>query len=72
MLTDLKRCPFCGESKAYYTHNLDMGPDGITCPVCHIIVRFPRARCKAGERFEAAMNRMAEIWNMREGSHETD
>ena len=47
-MSDLKPCPFCGESKAYIVYNIEMEPDGITCPTCHIVVRFPPEiiRCK--------------------------
>ena len=57
-------CPFCGEP-VRYVYDADLEPDGITCVNCHIIVRFPRAGVRRGEKFEAAMRRMAEIWNRR-------
>ena len=61
----LKPCPFCGNDLSYFTHNLDLEPDGITCQRCHIVVRFSRISVKGGEKFEVAMNKMAEVWNRR-------
>ena len=64
-MTDLKPCPFCGESRAYPAYNIEMEPDGIVCPICHIIIRFPRIKVRGGEKFEIAINKMAEVWNRR-------
>lgn len=61
----LKPCPFCGESKAYNVYNIEMEPDGIACPTCHIVIRFPRIKVRGGEKFEIAINKMAEVWNRR-------
>lgn len=61
----LKPCPFCGRDGAYIVHNIEMEPDGITCPTCHIIIRFPRIKVKNGERFGVAMGKMTEAWNRR-------
>ena len=61
----LKPCPFCGGAKISHVYNIEMEPDGIICHDCHIIVRFPRIHVKGGERFEVAMNKMAEAWNRR-------
>jgi transcriptional regulator with XRE-family HTH domain len=60
----LEPCPFCGEP-VQYVYNADMEPDGIACMNCHVIVRFPRARVRGGEKFEVAVRKMAEIWNRR-------
>ena len=64
-MTKLKPCPFCGSNEIRYVYNVEMEPDGITCPVCHIVLRFPRIHVKGGERFEVAMNKMADAWNRR-------
>ena len=61
----IKPCPFCGESKVYIVYNIEMEPDGITCPTCHIVVRFPRIRVKGGEKFEVAIGKMTDVWNRR-------
>ena len=71
-MAELKPCPFCGENKAYIVHNIEMEPDGITCPVCNFVVRYSRIRVKAGERFEIAINKMTEAWNRRAGREEED
>ena len=65
MQKELKPCPFCGESKTYIVYNIEMEPDGITCPVCHIVVRFPRIKIKGGEKFEVAIGKMTDAWNRR-------
>lgn len=67
-MTELKPCPFCGESKAYIVHNIEMEPDGIMCTVCHIIIRYPRFKVKKGEKYEVAIGKMTEAWNKREGA----
>ncbi len=64
-MSELKRCPFCGESKAYIVYNIEMEPDGIACHTCHIVIRFPRIKVRGGEKFEIAINKMAEVWNRR-------
>ncbi len=61
----LKPCPFCGESKAYNVYNIEMEPDGIACPTCNIVIRFPRIKVRGGEKFEIAISKMAEVWNRR-------
>ncbi|WP_205838925.1 Lar family restriction alleviation protein [Bilifractor porci] len=65
MTEGLKPCPFCGESKEYIVYNIEMEPDGITCPVCHIVVRFPHIKVKGGEKFEVAIGKMTDAWNRR-------
>ena len=65
MREDLKPCPFCGESGAYIVYNIEMEPDGIACPTCHIVIRFPRIKVRGGEKFEIAISKMAEAWNRR-------
>lgn len=67
---ELKPCPFCGGTKAYIVHNIEMEPDGIVCPMCHIVVRFPRIKVRGGERFEVAMSKMADAWNRRTNNDE--
>ena len=64
-MEELRPCPFCGNRSVYFTHNMDLEPDGITCRRCHIVVRFSRIRVKGGEKFEIAMNEMADVWNRR-------
>ena len=68
----LKPCPFCGESIAYIVYNIEMEPDGITCPACHIVVRFPRIKVKGGEKFEVAIGKMTDAWNRRAGEQDDD
>ncbi len=63
-MRELKPCPFCGE-KVRFTYNIEFEPDGIMCATCHTVMRFIRIRAKSGEKFEVAMNKMAEIWNRR-------
>jgi len=64
-MTDLRPCPFCGE-KVSYNFNADFEPDGIVCANCHIIVRFMRIKV-GDDRFEKAMDEMADVWNERFG-----
>lgn len=60
----LKPCPFCGGPLRCF-YNAELEPEGITCTNCHVIVRFPGVSVREGEKLEAAMRRMAEIWNRR-------
>ena len=63
-MDELKPCPFCG-NEVDFNYNLGLEPDGITCRRCFMIVRFSRIRVKNGEKFEVAMNKMADAWNRR-------
>lgn len=71
-MAELKPCPFCGERKAYVVYNIEMETDGITCPICHIVLRFPRIRVKGGERFEVAIDKMMDVWNRRANDEQDD
>lgn len=66
-MIELKPCPFCGCKNVYHVYNIEMEPDGITCPNCHIVVRYSRIHVQNGERYEVAMGKMAEAWNRRAG-----
>lgn len=64
-MSELKPCPFCGYENPYFAHNVECEPNGIVCMKCHTIVRFMRIKVRKGERFQVAMDKMAEIWNTR-------
>ena len=69
-MSELKPCPFCGGSKAYIICNIELEPDGITCPTCHIVMRFPRIRVKGNEKFGVAIGKMTDVWNRRAGEQD--
>ena len=68
-MIDLKPCPFCGR-KATFNYNIEFEPNGIRCDFCHYFITYPRLSVRKGERFEECMNRMAEMWNRRDGDTE--
>lgn len=64
METELKSCPFCG-GKVRMNHNIELVPDGIYCPTCHMKVNYTRELMKNKEQYGAVMARIAEAWNRR-------
>lgn len=63
-MTELKPCPFCGY-KVQYNYNADFEPAGIVCMNCHTMTKFMRIEVKPSEKFEIAMDKMADTWNRR-------
>lgn len=59
-------CPFCGK-KVRFNFNIDFGIDGIWCPTCHAMTRFPKIKDNGIENIGVIAEKWAGIWNRRAG-----
>lgn len=66
MMSELKRCPFCGGGKIQVCYGLDFSVSGIRCNDCGVIAHWPKI--KTG-RNNKTMGEIAkphiEAWNRR-------
>ena len=64
METELKSCPFCG-GKVSLNYDLDLTPDSVHCPTCHMVVKFTRIVMENKDTFGDVIERIATAWNHR-------
>ena len=64
-MANLKPCPFCGNPKPAFVHDLELVPHGVRCSNCKVYVRFPDIDGNKDPNFGVTMRKIAERWNRR-------